>query len=670
MAAIRTHGTFRLLAMWLVASELLLLAHPAQGGALRSDRGTGVSVEEMDVRSAGTDVSWRAGDILALTARFLSGEVERGAFEAAAEGVVHLLGENPGLTAALLRFARGVETESLAMANDALEALGVEVSLSPRAFSRLTRDLARRGVDLSSLIDAFEALFAADRGTIEGAFSREEAARLSADLTKVTRALVSHDRRELAGLIAREILLVMVVLVMTAATPSMLLIADFACYGTPFRSASLPGDLTGRLVAGTPPLPSVMGTSGRNPFVVCPVVALSLTLWFGTLSVALLQAWRNLVEIAEAPLGLLKFTISFLATSGIVAKIFSEWFSDRESVGMFGAISRDGTGNLQISYLDAVSGGLRYAVGRGRRWKRETVDPVWGSHTAIATDSKGHPHIAYHDGSVLRYAHFDGEAWRLETVDPSPNTGLYTSICLDAEDHPHISYFDWTAGDLEYAMFDGASWRLETVLSEGTVGLYTSIALSPEGSPRISFYDWSRGEVGVASWRPDGWTYTPIAEAGREGSSQTSLAIDAEGRAFVSFFDNRTRTLSLAVEGEMWDVEVVDSGEDVGRYNALALDPAGLPGVSYLDAVAEVLKYARKGEEGWQIEVVAPAGLQNTSLLFDPAGTPHIAFFDDHGNRALRYARARPGGWFVSTVDKACPGLRCWERGTEPEVLP
>ncbi|RME05093.1 MAG: hypothetical protein D6812_03665 [Deltaproteobacteria bacterium] len=670
MAGIRTHGAFRLLAMLLVASELLLLAHPAQGGGLRNDRSRGVPVEGMDVLSSETDVPWGEGDVLALAARFLAGEVERGAFEATAEGVVQLLGENPGLTAALLRFGRGVETESLAMANDALETLGVGVSLSPRAFSRLTHDLARRGVDLSPLLDAFEALFAADRGTIEGAFSREEAARLSTDLARVTRALVSPDRRELAGLIAREILLVMVLLVMTAATPSMLIIAYFACYGTPFRSTSPPGDLTGHLVAGTPPLPSVMETSGRNPFVVCPVVAISLTLWFGTLSVAFLQAWRNLMEIAEAPLGLLKFTISFLVTSGIVAKIFTEWFSDRESVGMFGAISRDEAGNLQISYLDAVSGGLRYAMGQGKRWKRETVDPLWGSHTAIATDSKGHPHIAYHDGSVLRYAHFDGKAWRLETVDPSPNTGLYTSICLDAEDHPHISYFDWTTGDLAYATFDGASWQLETVLSEGTVGLYTSIALSPQGTPRISFYDWSRGEIGVASWTPEGWTHTPIAEAGREGSSQTSLAIDADGRAFVSFFDNRTRTLSLAVEGERWDVEVVDSGEDIGRYNALALDPAGHPAVSYLDAVAEVLKFARKGEEGWQIEVVAPAGLQNTSLLLDPAGTPHIAFFDDHGNRALRYARRRREGWSVTTVDKACPGLRCWERGTEPEVQP
>ena len=81
-----------------------------------------------------------------------------------------------------------------------------------------------------------------------------------------------------------------------------------------------------------------------------------------------------------------------------------------------------------------------------RRWS--------GTHSDIALDGNGKPHISYVDSTngLLRYAHHDGSEWSLSTVDPSGSVIGHTSIAVDDDGRPRIAYHD---GALRLAEWDG-----------------------------------------------------------------------------------------------------------------------------------------------------------------------------------------------------------------------
>ncbi len=75
----------------------------------------------------------------------------------------------------------------------------------------------------------------------------------------------------------------------------------------------------------------------------------------------------------------------------------------------------------------------------------------------------------------------------------------------------------------------------------------------------------------------------------------TSLALDAEGKAYISYFDNTNYDLKyITNKSGAWVAETVDSYGDVGRYTSLALDAEGKAHISYNDGTNEDLKYAQQ----------------------------------------------------------------------------
>ncbi len=121
-------------------------------------------------------------------------------------------------------------------------------------------------------------------------------------------------------------------------------------------------------------------------------------------------------------------------------------------------------------------------------------------------------------------------------------------------------------------------------------------------------------EIGTASWRYGVYT---------------SLALDSQARAHISYFDVSSQLLAYSrFDGRTFQTEVVDDARGAGNYDAIALDSQDQPHISYFYSYNGVnqLRHAHFDGTAWQIETVAGGSVGPTSLKLDKQGLPHIAF--------------------------------------------
>jgi peptide/nickel transport system permease protein len=136
----------------------------------------------------------------------------------------------------------------------------------------------------------------------------------------------------------------------------------------------------------------------------------------------------------------------------------------------------------------------------------------------------------------------------------------------------------------------------------------------------------------------------------------TSLALDSAGGAHVAYYDATSRGLKYAHRDGFgaWTNESFVM-QDVGTYASLAVDPlTQLPAIAYFDARNGSLGFVEQLVNGtWEPPVTvddpanAVVGVE-TSLAFDPAGDPAIAY-QDVTNLDLKFAN-RTGSWRSTTL--------------------
>ncbi len=125
----------------------------------------------------------------------------------------------------------------------------------------------------------------------------------------------------------------------------------------------------------------------------------------------------------------------------------------------------------------------------------------------------------------------------------------------------------------------------------------------------------------------------------------TSLALDAQGRPHITYYDRINDDLKYTFfDGIAWHAETVESAGDVGAGSSLVLDAAGYPHISYTDYTHKNLKYASFDGARWISETVVHPGGGDTSLVLDAAGRPHIA-------HSLGYSYFDGAAWHTEQVD-------------------
>jgi putative cofactor-binding repeat protein len=314
-----------------------------------------------------------------------------------------------------------------------------------------------------------------------------------------------------------------------------------------------------------------------------------------------------------------------------------------DNVGYYSSIALDSNGTPHIAYSDMSNWNLKYASWSGSEWAIQVVDSLERVNTfasmapSLAIDSSDNPHISYVDdeNANLKYASWTGSAWSIQTVDSQGNVGGYTSLKLDSFDKPHISY--QANYDLKYASWTGFQWEIQTIDSDGYVGFFCSLSLDFNETPRISYCDTtninsSNVVLKFAAWTSSGWNIQIVDSTGDVGRFD-SLALDSSGNAHISYHDGMNGYLKYASQtGSTWNIQVVDvEGEtgNVGLSTSLALDSKDLPHISYIDQRDSYLKYAWYNGSGWSVQVVNydDESCVNPSLALNAEGYPRISYY-------------------------------------------
>ena len=304
-----------------------------------------------------------------------------------------------------------------------------------------------------------------------------------------------------------------------------------------------------------------------------------------------------------------------------------------DTVGGNNSLALDSSGNPCIGYYDGTNGVLKFARSNdgGATWPTiVTVDSVAGEDCSLALDSGGNPCISYFDRGTtnVKFARSNdgGTTWPTIVTVGAAGLGGDTSLALNAGGNPCFSYFDQGAGDLKFARSSdgGTNWpTIVTVDSIGEAGLYNSLALDAGGNPRISYYDnvspldirlkFASSNDGGASWPTIVTVDSRNDRLNPEIGLYNSLALDSFGNPSISYYDwNGHGDLKYASSndgGASWpagNIEVVDSGGDVGMFTSLALDAGNNPHISYYDVTNFDLKYAYKPYPAPTITSISP----------------------------------------------------------------
>jgi predicted regulator of Ras-like GTPase activity (Roadblock/LC7/MglB family) len=241
-----------------------------------------------------------------------------------------------------------------------------------------------------------------------------------------------------------------------------------------------------------------------------------------------------------------------------------------------------------------------------------------GAYTSIAIGTDGLPVISYSDGTAnaLKVAKCGNAACTgaatITTIDDSSSAGVgaFSSIAIGTDGRPVISYFDDTARALKVAQCSNASCTgtatISTVdhpASGNIVGQHTSIAIGADGRPVISYFDDTADALKVAKCAnaacTGAATITTVDDPANAVGIYTSIAIGTDGLPVISYFDETADALKVAkctnAACSAAAIAVVDDQpvNDVGRFSSIAIGIDGLPVISYRDTTIAALKVAR-----------------------------------------------------------------------------
>ncbi len=229
------------------------------------------------------------------------------------------------------------------------------------------------------------------------------------------------------------------------------------------------------------------------------------------------------------------------------------------------------------------------------QWETQTVDNSGnvGTGTSIAYDSQGNPHIVYVAGSELRYTFWNGATWQAPVVIHSVSQLGTPCLVIDSNDDLYVVVRHYSNKVRYYWRSGTGDWHSEEISNDCTANAANRTPLVFVGGvPHVVY--WSGSHLRHAYRSGSTWI-SSIVDTGTNIGQYASLAADAAGRLYASYYDGGGGDLKFAyrnLAGE-WHAFRVDGEEfNTGQYTSLVLDRDGIPHICYYDVENRRLMHA------------------------------------------------------------------------------
>ena len=226
-----------------------------------------------------------------------------------------------------------------------------------------------------------------------------------------------------------------------------------------------------------------------------------------------------------------------------------------------------------------------------------------------------------------------------------------------------MAYVDVANQKIVYVSWNGIGWVSEYAAddSEGYLGTferYMSLALDASGNPFISYYDGGTISLRMAK-KVGGVWQTELVDG--TGSTWTgyynSIAVDSQGHPHISYTSYPNSLWYAHWDGSQWVKPKPDSTPGVGDNSAITVDSSNLPSICYVDESTYQLKYAHYTGSTWEIQMVSAPGpmhigedMDTCAIKIGPGNTPYISYYD-HVTRHLLLAHRNGSSWPAETID-------------------
>jgi hypothetical protein len=237
-------------------------------------------------------------------------------------------------------------------------------------------------------------------------------------------------------------------------------------------------------------------------------------------------------------------------------------------VGLYTSVRLDAQDRPVVAYYENTLGRERLkllrcgdpACGAGNSVQVVDADGNVGQFASLALAAGDLPVVSYYHllpAGDLKLARCGDPACAapaaVATLDSADDVGRFTSLRLDAAGDPVVAYWDVTFGDLKVlhcadpaCAGPPAPQRADgNQFSGPNVGQYASLRLDGAGNPVVAYYDAEAGDQDLRVVRCGdpacaggaGANPVTVADAAGDVGQYASLALDAAGTAYVSYYD-------------------------------------------------------------------------------------------------------------------------------------
>jgi hypothetical protein len=194
---------------------------------------------------------------------------------------------------------------------------------------------------------------------------------------------------------------------------------------------------------------------------------------------------------------------------------------------------------------------------------------------------------------------------------------------------------------------------------------YDSLAFDPSGVPHIAYYSEGKYQVMYATLAGGAWSSKKLEDTGAYRS--VSLAFDPTGNPGICLGGlNRDMDFTYASQSTAaWSFAKIADGigwgkvgdGDAGYFSSLVIDPAGTPHIAYNNGKkgdSASLMYATRNGTVWTSTVIQKTRSYNPSMVLDRAGLLHVAYSTAGSGGPIMYAvQDASGTWQVRSVANA-----------------